>query len=365
MTKTILVTGGAGFIGGTFIRKTLSTIPGIDIVNLDVLTYASNKAALDEFVGDPRYTFFEGSILDHKLVRRVLNTYQPNYIIHFAAQTHVDRSIDGPRPFVDANVVGTFALLEEIRRWGWPANFKFVHISTDEVYGSAGIGESFTEESRYDPGSPYSASKAAADHFVRAYHRTYKVPTIITNCCNNYGPYQFPEKLIPLMVLNGLEGKELPVYGSGHNVRDWIYVGDHVDALWCVLSAGKTGSTYNVGADCDMTNLALVQKICDVLTQLAEVGRAPDRDYRKLITFVRDRPGHDRAYVVCSRKLRALGWAPSTPFEEGLRQTVEWYCDNRQWIVQIHDRRRLGDAQRNPVGGRRGDQASSDHKSDE
>lgn len=365
MTKTILVTGGVGFIGSNFIRKTFSSIPDINIVNLDALTYASSPESLSEFEFNPQYSFCKGDIGDRVKVRNILLTYRPNYIINFAAQTHVDRSIDSPWPFINTNIVGTFMLLDEVRKWDRPANFRFIHVSTDEVYGSSSLGKPFTEETAYDPSSPYSASKASSDHLVRAYYRTYGLPILITNCCNNYGPYQFPEKLIPLMILNGLEGKKLPVYGSGKNIRDWIYVDDHVEALWCVLSAGKIGQTYNIGADCELSNIEVVQKICDMLAQLAEVGKAPTRDYRQLITFVRDRPGHDLVYSICNRKIKALGWAPSMKFDDGLRQTVSWYCENRDWVAQIHDRRRLGDAQGDSISGRCGDETLPNHQGDQ
>jgi len=360
--KTILVTGGAGFIGGSFIRKTLSSIPGIAVVNVDALTYASNLEGLKEFEGNPRYAFCKVDIDDGAAIRNILLTYAPNYIIHFAAHTHVDRSIDSPWPFINTNIVGTLSLLEEIRRWEKPSNFKFIHVSTDEVYGSTTRGKPFTEETRYDPSSPYSASKAASDHLVRTYHRTYGMPAVVTNCCNNYGPYQFPEKLMPLMILNGMEGKELPVYGTGQNVRDWIHVDDHVQALWYVITGGVPGETYNIGANCELTNLEVVHKICDSLDKLAAVNAIPSRNYRDLIKFVRDRPGHDVAYSICSRKIRSLGWSPTVEFEDGLNRTVRWYFDNRDWAAQIHDRRRLGDAQGNFDGGRRGNTVAPSHE---
>ena len=341
--KTILVTGGCGFIGSNFIRRTLATIPDINIVNVDVMIYSGHAMGLAEFREDPRYTFYLVDIGNHLAVKEILAKHVPDYVVNFAAHTHVDRSIDDPQPFIDTNIVGTFRLLEEIRRYKRPDDFKFVHISTDEVYGSA-LGEPFTEETAYDPSSPYSASKAASDHLVKAYYRTYGLPAVITNCCNNYGPYQFPEKLIPLMILNGVEGRELPVYGTGGNIRDWIHVDDHVDALWCVIAKGEVGGTYNIGANCELSNLEVVHKICDRLDELSAIGIVPARDYRELVKFVGDRPGHDLVYSVCNHKLLSLGWRPIVKFDDGLANTISWYCDNIDWVAKIHDRRRLGNA---------------------
>jgi len=363
--KTILVTGGAGFIGSNFIRHTLASTTDINIVNFDALTYASNPECIKEYDKDGRHIFCHASICDESAVRNVVCTHRPDYVVHFAAHTHVDRSITSPRDFINTNILGTYTLLDVIRQYDRPANFKFIHVSTDEVYGSASLGKPFTEETRYDPSSPYSASKASADHLVRAYHRTYGIPTVITNCCNNYGPYQFPEKLIPLMILNGFEGKPLPVYGSGGNIRDWIYVDDHVNALWSVIARGIPGETYNIGADCELSNIEVVNKICDALGKLSETGAIPQRNYRGLIEFVRDRPGHDLVYSICNHKIKSLGWAPTVSFDDGLNMTVKWYYENRGWISKIHDRRRLGDAQGNSTSGRCGDETTSDNEGGE
>lgn len=338
--NTILVTGGAGFIGANFIRKTLAE-RDVRIVNYDVLTYAGNRDRFREFDNDPRHVFVQGDICNKYTLAELLMGHKPEVVVHFAAHTHVDRSIDSPQEFIESNFIGTYTLIELLRKCGF--QFKFVHVSTDEVYGSS-TGEPFTEETRYDPSSPYSATKAASDHLVRAYYRTYGLPAVITNCCNNYGPYQYPEKLIPLMILNGIEGKPLPVYGCGGNVRDWIYVDDHVDALWTVIEHGVAGATYNVGADCEMSNLEVVNAICDILDEFAAFGVLPSRGYKDLIEFVHDRPGHDWMYSICSKKLRALGWEPKTSFEDGLKQTVHWYLENQEWATSIHDRRRLGRA---------------------
>jgi dTDP-glucose 4,6-dehydratase len=361
----ILVTGGAGFIGGNFIRKTLSSIPGVSIHNLDALTYSSSIESLKEFDSDTRYTFSRGSITDEAFVKYILRTYNPDCVINFAAQTHVDRSIDDPWPFIDTNIVGTFVLLDEIRRWydqSKSPNFRFIHVSTDEVYGSTTAGNQFTEETPYDPSSPYSASKASSDHLARAYYRTYDIPIIITNCCNNYGPYQFPEKLIPLMILNGIEGKELPIYGNGQNIRDWMHVDDHIQALWCVSRIGVPGETYNIGANCELTNVDVVNMICDALDQLSADGKIPVRKHRDLIKFVDDRPGHDMVYSICSDKVRSLGWLPTIGFDAGLLRTVQWYYNNIEWVAHIHDRGRLGNAQGDSASWRRGNKALPDYQ---
>lgn len=337
--KTILVTGGAGFIGGNFIRKTLAE-RDVRIVNLDALTYAASLDRFRDYDNDHRHTFIQGDICNKNTLAEILMGYKPDAVVHFAAQTHVDRSIDSPQDFIDSNIIGTYTLLELLRKCGF--DFKLIHVSTDEVYGSGMTP--FTEDSRYDPSSPYSASKAASDHLVRAYYKTYGLPAVITNCCNNYGPFQYPEKLIPLMIMNGIEGKPLPVYGSGGNIRDWIHVDDHVDALWTVIEHGVAGATYNIGADCEMSNLDVVHMICDILDEFAGVELLPALGYRSMIEFVDDRPGHDWMYSICNRKIKTLGWEPKVPFWDGLHQTVTWYYDNREWVSKIHDRRRLGRA---------------------
>lgn len=336
---TILVTGGAGFIGGCFVRQCIAE-QTCRVVNLDKLTYAGNLDSLRSISIHPRHIFIQGDITDRALVERVLREYRPRAIVHFAAESHVDRSIAGPTEFVQTNVVGTFQLLEAVRSYyaelapRQQAEFRFLHISTDEVFGSLGTQGRFSEESPYSPNSPYSASKAAADHFVRAYYRTYGLPTIITNCSNNYGPYQFPEKLIPLTILNALQGKPLPVYGDGRQVRDWLYVEDHCQAVWRVLVAGRPGDTYNIGGNSEKENLEVVREICRLVDQLQpELPHAP---CEQLITFVSDRPGHDRRYAVDSTKIqRQLGWRPQWDFAAGLRHTVEWYINNSWWVERV------------------------------
>jgi len=321
----LLVTGGAGFIGANFVLSTLERT-GEPVVNLDKLTYAGNLRNLDSLRGDARHTFVQGDICDRALVKKLLDTHQPRAIVHFAAESHVDRSISGPAEFVQTNVVGTFALLEESRSFfEKQKNFKFLHVSTDEVYGSLGPNDpAFTEKNPHAPNSPYAASKAAADHMVRAYHHTYGLPTLTTNCSNNYGPYQFPEKLIPLMIHNALAGKPLPVYGDGKNVRDWLYVGDHCDAIRVVLEKGKVGETYNIGGNSEVVNIDLVRTLCSLLEKAV-----PGRKYSDLITFVKDRPGHDRRYAIDASKIRGeLGWSPKETFESGLRKTVAWYVES-------------------------------------
>jgi len=344
----LLITGGAGFIGGCFVRRAVQE--GLHrIVTLDKLTYAGNLESLPEADGR-QHLFVQGDIGDLQLVRRVLAEHRPSAIINFAAESHVDRSIDGPGEFVQTNVVGTFHLLQAAQEY-WQAlagdareRFRFLHVSTDEVYGSLGPTGKFTEETPYAPNSPYSASKAASDHFVRAWRHTYGLPTLITNCSNNYGPYQFPEKLIPLMTLNAIEGKPLPVYGDGQNVRDWLFVEDHCEALELVLARGSVGQTYNIGGDSERTNLQIVEAICQVVQEL--VPGLPHRT-RELIAFVRDRPGHDRRYAIDATRIRSeLGWMPRVSFETGLRRTVQWYIDHRAWIDHItsgkYRRERLG-----------------------
>ncbi len=331
--ETILITGGAGFIGGNF---ALMATGDFEIVNLDALTYAGNLDTLESLRGNPDHTFVHGGIGDRRLVERLLGEHRPKAIINFAAETHVDRSIDGPKAFIETNVAATLELLEAaLGYWrslegGEKADFRFLHVSTDEVYGALGEEGYFTEESPYRPNSPYAASKAASDHLVRAYHRTYGFPALTTNCSNNYGPYQFPEKLIPLVVSAALEGKPLPVYGDGRQVRDWLYVGDHCRAILRVLEAGEVGEVYNIGGRNEKTNLDTVKTICRLLDELAP--DSPHIPHVQLITFVADRPGHDRRYAIdASRMERNLGWIPSETFESGMRKTVEWYLGNEQW----------------------------------
>ncbi|MCL5779509.1 MAG: dTDP-glucose 4,6-dehydratase [Firmicutes bacterium] len=339
--KTLLVTGGAGFIGSNFVRLALAQ-DKVKIINLDKLTYAGNMESLAAVMDNPNHIFIQGSISDRVLVKQLLFEYQPNAVINLAAESHVDRSIDGPGDFIHTNIVGTFELLEAVRAY-WSRlvgskkeSFRFLHISTDEVYGSLGPQGYFTEESPYAPNSPYSASKAASDHLARAYHHTYGLPVLITNCSNNYGPYQFPEKLIPLMILNALDNKPLPVYGDGQNVRDWLYVEDHCRALLTVLERGKPGKAYNIGGNCEKTNLEVVKTICFILDELAPNPCLTP--YASLLTFVRDRPGHDRRYAIDASKIkRELGWTPVETFETGLRKTVQWYLTNQQWCHRVMD----------------------------
>ena len=329
--KKLLVTGGAGFIGSAFIRY-LFAQPEFSgsIVNLDALTYAGNPENLVGHVDDARYHFARGDIADHELVGRLVGEHAIDTIVNFAAESHVDRSILGPGVFVQTNVVGTFRLLEVVRQ---NPHVHFHHVSTDEVYGSLGPTGAFTEETAYHPNSPYSASKAASDHFVKAYAHTYGISTTLSNCSNNYGPYHFPEKLIPLMILNMLEGKPLPVYGDGMNVRDWLYVDDHAEAIWTILRGGKGGETYNVGGSNEWPNIAIVHKLLELVAELAGRERA---SLEALITYVKDRPGHDRRYAVDSSKLQGeLGWRPRHDLESGLRDTVRWYLDNPTWIERV------------------------------
>jgi dTDP-glucose 4,6-dehydratase len=332
---TVLVTGGAGFIGGNFVLGLLRA-GGARVVNLDALTYAGNLDTLCTVLGRPDHVFVEGSIGDRALVDDLLAGHRPEAIINFAAESHVDRSIDGPQAFVRTNVVGTFELLEAARLyWGdldgaGREDFRFVHVSTDEVYGSLGEEGFFTEESPYRPNSPYAASKAASDHLARAYRHTYGLPVIVTNCSNNYGPYQFPEKLIPLTIHNALAGKPLPVYGDGSNVRDWLYVEDHCRAIRRVLEAGRPGEVYNVGGRSEKTNLEVVRAVCGLLDEL--VPHSPFAPHEALISFVVDRPGHDHRYAIDASKIgRELVWAPQETFESGMEKTVRWYLENREW----------------------------------
>ena len=337
---TILVTGSAGFIGANFVLDWLA-VNNESVVSLDKLTYAGNLQNLATLEGDSRHTFVHGDIGDHALVAELLAKYQPRAVVNFAAESHVDRSIHGPEDFIQTNIVGTFHLLEAVRAYWKALNgeaaeaFRFVHVSTDEVYGSLSHTDpAFKETNQYEPNSPYSASKAASDHLVRAYHHTYGLPVLTTNCSNNYGPYHFPEKLIPLVIHNALAGKELPIYGDGQQIRDWLYVKDHCSAIRCVLDGGKLGETYNVGGWNEKANLDVVNTLCDILDQ--EQPRADGRSYREQLTFVKDRPGHDRRYAIDASKLeRELGWKPAETFETGIRKTVRWYLNNQEWVSNI------------------------------
>ena len=338
---TILVTGGAGFIGSNFVLDWLADPAAEPVVNLDALTYAGNRANLAPLQGDARHHFVHGDIGDRALVDRLLAEHRPRAVVHFAAESHVDRSIHGPGAFMKTNVDGTFTLLEAARgHWATldadaKAAFRFHHVSTDEVYGSLKPDDPpFTETNPYEPNSPYSASKAASDHLVRAWHHTYGLPVLTTNCSNNYGPLHFPEKLIPLMIVNALAGKNLPVYGDGMQVRDWLYVRDHCSAIRRVLEAGRLGETYNIGGWNEKTNLSIVHTVCDLLDELSP--RADGQSYRSQITHVTDRPGHDRRYAIDARKIeRELGWRPAETFETGIRKTVQWYLDNADWVAQV------------------------------
>ena len=333
---TWLVTGGAGFIGGNFVLDAVKR--GIRIINLDALTYAGNRDTLGILDGDPAHVFVHGDIGDGGLVAELLAAHKPDAVINFAAESHVDRSIDGPAAFVQTNVVGTLTLLEAVRDY-WRGlagdardGFRFLHVSTDEVYGSLGDTGKFTEDTAYAPNSPYSASKAASDHLVRAFHHTYALPVLTTNCSNNYGPYQFPEKLIPLVIARALAGEPLPVYGDGRNVRDWLYVGDHCAAIRAVLARGRVGECYLIGSRNEQKNLDVVHRICDALDELHPEG-AP---HRRLIAFVTDRPGHDFRYAIDPSKIeREVGWRASINFDEGIRKTIEWYLAHREWTDAI------------------------------
>jgi dTDP-glucose 4,6-dehydratase len=356
---SMIVTGGAGFIGANFVRLALQR-SALRVVVLDKLTYAGNLESLREVANDPRFLFVHGDIADGALVARLLAEHRPRWLVNFAAESHVDRSIDGPRAFVETNTVGTFELLEATRRHLAAADdatrgaFRFLHVSTDEVYGSLGATGTFSETTPYAPNSPYAASKAAADHLVRAYHETYGLPALITNCSNNYGPFQYPEKLIPLVLLNALEGRPLPIYGDGLNVRDWLYVEDHCDGILRVLEQGATGQKYNIGGHGEMTNLALVDRLCALLDEMLPVarnealaGRTDLSSYAELKRFVPDRPGHDRRYAIDASKItRELGWKPRHDVAAGLAASVRWYLDNREWCDAVqagkYSRERLG-----------------------
>ena len=337
---TWLVTGGAGFIGGNFVLDAVRR--GIRVVNLDALTYAGNRDTLRSLDGHPQHVFAHGDIGDRELVDSLLAAHAPGAVINFAAESHVDRSIDGPAAFVQTNVVGTLALLEAVRdHWrGLPAGakeaFRFLHVSTDEVYGSLGDSGRFTEETPYAPNSPYSASKAASDHLVRAFHHTYGLPVLTTNCSNNYGPYQFPEKLIPLVIARALAGEPLPIYGDGRNVRDWLYVSDHCAAIHAVLLGGRVGETYNVGGDAEMQNIDVVHAICALLD--TRRPRPDGKPRASQITYVADRPGHDRRYAIDASKLkRELGWRPAHSFDQGIAGTVDWYLEHQDWVQRVLD----------------------------
>jgi dTDP-glucose 4,6-dehydratase len=350
----LLVTGGCGFIGSNFVRQRLLEAGSAlgRLVNLDKLTYAGNPANLADLAHDGRYVFVEGDIGDAELVAKLLASHQIDAVVNFAAESHVDRSIDSPEPFVQTNVVGTLRLLTATRLY-WSklpeekkGAFRFLHVSTDEVYGTLGPADpAFTEETAFAPNSPYAASKAASDHLVRSYQHTFKLPTLTTNCSNNYGPYHFPEKLIPLMILNALEGKSLPVYGDGMQIRDWLYVEDHAAAIWLVLQRGRVGETYNIGGLNEKPNIEIVNTICSLLDRKAP--RPDGKSYKEQITYVADRPGHDRRYAIdCSKVQQELGWAPRESFSSGIEKTVDWYLSHRQWAADItsqkYARQRLG-----------------------
>lgn len=340
MNKTILVTGGAGFIGSNFVMNWL-TQSDSKVINLDYLTYAGNMENLAALEGDSRHLFVKGSIGDSALVSELLATHQPYAIVNFAAESHVDRSIHSPEDFIQTNIVGSFRLLEAARGY-WnelsaedKAAFRFLHVSTDEVYGSLKKDDpAFSETNRYEPNSPYSASKAASDHLVRAYHHTYGLPVLTTNCSNNYGPYHFPEKLIPLLITNALADKNLPVYGDGQQIRDWLYVADHCSGIRRVLEAGTVGETYNIGGWNEMANIDIVHTVCDLLDEARP--RTDGKSYREQITFVTDRPGHDRRYAIDATKIeKELGWKPAETFATGIRKTVQWYLDNPEWVAHV------------------------------
>lgn len=363
--RNVLVTGGCGFIGSNFVKLVLQATSDLRIVNLDKLTYAGNPKNLSDIESDNRYRFVHGDICDAELVEKLFVEENIDTVVHFAAESHVDRSISGPAEFIQTNIVGTFTLLEAARK-NWlkpvtgdglrvtskgegksshqspvtshcPTPHRFLHVSTDEVYGSLGETGQFTESTAYDPRSPYSASKASSDHLVSAYHHTYGLPTLMTNCSNNYGPYHFPEKLIPLIINNALNGKDLPVYGDGKNVRDWLYVVDHCAAILTVLQKGLAGQTYNVGGNNEKQNIEIVQCVCDILDE--KVGLLPSGEPRReLIKFVKDRPGHDRRYAIDASKIKnELGWEPSVTFEEGIMKTIDWYLENPEWVASVVD----------------------------
>ncbi|ABC43680.1 dTDP-glucose 4,6-dehydratase [Salinibacter ruber] len=340
MNDTLLVTGGAGFIGSAVVRHLIQETEAT-VVTVDALTYAGHRENLAPVMESPRHHFEQEDITDAPVMHRLFEEHEPDGAIHLAAESHVDRSIGGPAAFVQTNVVGTQVLLEAARTYwedqGRPGGFRFLHVSTDEVYGELGETGAFTEETPYDPSSPYSASKAGADHLARAWHRTYDLPVLITNCSNNYGPHQHPEKLIPVVILNALEGEPIPVYGDGKNVRDWLYVKDHVRALLRVLTEGRVGETYNIGGGQERENIAVVRQICDILDETRPPGSTLEtKSHHDLITFVEDRPGHDWRYAIDASKIEGeLGWAPEVSFEEGLRRTVDWYVEHRDWVRAV------------------------------
>lgn len=347
----ILITGGAGFIGSAVVRHIINNTND-EVINIDKLTYAGNLESLDTIADHPRYSFKQIDICDAEAMKDVFSSFQPDLVMHLAAESHVDRSIDGPAEFITTNIVGTYTLLEAARHY-WQnldqpikAQFKFHHISTDEVYGDLeGTTDMFTESTSYAPSSPYSASKASSDHLVRAWQRTYGLPTLVTNCSNNYGPYHFPEKLIPLVILNALDGKDLPIYGKGNQIRDWLYVEDHARALYKVVTEGKIGETYNIGGHNEKQNIEVVKTICKILDEIKP--QVNGQSYENLITFVKDRPGHDVRYAIDASKIeRELGWTPKESFESGIRKTVHWYLDNLDWCRRVQD----GSYQRERIG---------------
>jgi len=342
----LIVTGGAGFIGSAVVRQAVTA--GHQVVNLDALTYAACLDNVASVAGSPNYSFAQADIRDRAALDRIFETHKPDAVMHLAAESHVDRSIDGPGDFIETNITGTFNMLEAARKYwvedGKPETFRFHHISTDEVYGSLPNDPAvlFTEDTGYDPRSPYSASKAASDHLVRAWAETYGLPVVLTNCSNNYGPFHFPEKLVPVVILNALAGKDLPIYGDGSNVRDWLYVEDHADALLCVLTKGKLGRAYNIGGENERSNLELVKTLCSILDRLRP--RADDKAYADQITYVTDRPGHDARYAIDPSRIRdELGWRPSVTVEEGLERTVQWYLDNEAWWSALQKRDGVGE----------------------
>ncbi len=338
--KTYLITGGCGFIGSNFIHYLFENELADQVINLDKMTYAGNKENLNIIENQPNYNFIKGDICSPEIVGDLLQKYNPDVVVHFAAESHVDRSIDGPAEFIQTNVVGTLNLLYESNQWlknsdsNLKNNFRFIHVSTDEVYGSLGNQGKFMESTPYDPSSPYSASKASSDHIARSWFRTYDFPVIITNCSNNYGPYQFPEKLIPLIIINALTGKDLPVYGTGINIRDWLYVRDHCHAIQTVINKGQLGETYNIGGNNEITNIQIVKTICSILDN--EIPLKKGGNYSEKIVFVRDRPGHDFRYAIDASKIeKKLGWKPKENFETGIQKTISWYLDNQNWWKNI------------------------------